>query len=44
MQGMVYICMKWEYTSKIYVSTTVNETVLATGCCLGNQNTMRQPC
>lgn len=45
------ICKEWftfawngNILLKIYVSTTVNETVLAIGCCLGNQNTMRQPC
>lgn len=45
MQAMVYICMKWDYTSEDirYVSKTVNETVLVIGCCLCNQNIMRQP-
>lgn len=45
------ICKEWftfawngNILLKIHVSTTVNETVLAIGCCLGNQNTMRQPC
>lgn len=46
------ICKEWftfawngNILLKIYVSTTVNETVLAIGCCLGiNQNIMRLWC